>query len=261
MVISRLPSPPLSRFVRSLWYADGAPRSVGRERHMPDGTAALLIALDDTSRGSSDDFAIFKGPRSCPTIIGTAAPVPMIGVHFTSGGAAPFLQVPVSELANAHAPLRDVGDAGVATLRERLLSTDSAHARLALLEKWLTLQTARQETDDEAIAWAVGAIERRPHVRMRDLTACIGHSSRWFIQRFSEHVGLTPKVFSRIRRFQHAIERMHGEPDSDLADLALSLGYFDQAHFAHDFRAIAGMTPTAYLSARTAYPNHVALVD
>ena len=228
---------------------------------MPDGTAALLIALDDTSRGGSDDFAIFKGPRSSPTIIGAATPVTMIGVQFRSGGAAPFLHVPVSELANAHAPLRDVGNGGVTTLRERLLCSDSADARLDFVEQWLTRQIARQQTGVAAIDWAVGAIERWPHVRMRDLTARIGRSSRWFIQRFSEHVGLTPKVFSRIRRFHHAIERMHGDPDNDLADLAASLRYFDQPHFAHDFRAIAGMSPTAYLSARTAYPNHVALVD
>ena len=78
----------------------------------------------------------------------------------------------------------------------------------------------------------------------------IGISSRRFIQLFSDQVGLTPKVFCRVRRFQQALHKVNGGGAIDWADLAAACGYFDQAHFIHDFRAFAGITPTAYLAAR-----------
>jgi len=185
----------------------------------------------------------------------------MIGVHFRSGGAGPFLDIPVSELVDTHVPLRYAADPGAAILRERLMVGGSPEARLDVLERWLMQRLLRRRHRDQAIAWAVRMIERRPNVRMHDIAARIGRSSRWFIDRFASEVGLTPKTFSRVRRFQAAVGLMHARSGIDFADLALSLGYADQAHFSHEFRAIGGITPTAYLAGRTAHPNHVAVAD
>jgi methylphosphotriester-DNA--protein-cysteine methyltransferase len=130
-----------------------------------------------------------------------------------------------------------------------------------VLEEWLTHRLLRPSSGSAAIAWAVRAIEQHPQVRIRDVADRVGRSWRWFVEQFSREVGLTPKVFSRLCRFQNALARLHGNREIDLADVAVSLGYFDQAHFAHDFHSIAGITPTAYRAGRTAHHNHVAIVD
>ena len=68
---------------------------------------------------------------------------------------------------------------------------------------------------------------------------------------------MTPKRYCRIRRFQRALALANRGRHIDWARVALDCGYFDQAHFIHDFRSFAGLTPTEYQSARTSFQNHV----
>lgn len=81
-------------------------------------------------------------------------------------------------------------------------------------------------------------------------------SSKRFIERFKEDVGVTPKRYCRIRRFQQAVTLAHQQPE-DWSQVALDCGYFDQAHFIHDFRSFSGVTPTGYEANRTPFQNHV----
>ena len=89
----------------------------------------------------------------------------------------------------------------------------------------------------------------------------VGFSQRRFIQLFSDEVGLTPKLFCRVNRFQRVVRRLATMNEVDWAQVALDCGYYDQAHFIHDFQAFAGITPSAYLQDRTEHLNHVPLVD
>jgi AraC-like DNA-binding protein len=93
------------------------------------------------------------------------------------------------------------------------------------------------------------------------VTGKIGMSQRRVAQLFHEQVGVSPKTFHRVRRFQHTLLRLRGVRQVDWADLAVECGYYDQAHLSHDFRQIAGMTPSAYLAAATEHLNHVPLRD
>jgi AraC-like DNA-binding protein len=68
---------------------------------------------------------------------------------------------------------------------------------------------------------------------------------------------VTPKRFCRILRFQRAVTQAHSTAGINRAEVALACGYFDQPHLIHDFRAFAGMIPTAYEASRTAFRNHV----
>ena len=70
-------------------------------------------------------------------------------------------------------------------------------------------------------------------------------------------VGMTPKRYCRVRRFQRALALANRGRQVDWNRVALDCGYFDQAHFIHDFRSFAGLTPTGYQSARTSFQNHV----
>jgi methylphosphotriester-DNA--protein-cysteine methyltransferase len=92
------------------------------------------------------------------------------------------------------------------------------------------------------------------------VTARIGLSSRRFIQLFHQQVGLTPKTFSRVRRFQRVLCSIHAKREVDWAQLALDCGYYDQAHFIHDFQAFSGLTPRIYMTLATPHLNHVPLL-
>ena len=82
-------------------------------------------------------------------------------------------------------------------------------------------------------------------------------SAKRFIERFKAEVGVSPKHYCRIRRFQRTVTRAHRGQIVDWPQVALECGYYDQAHFIHEFRSFAGLTPTGYQGSRTAFQNHV----
>jgi AraC-like DNA-binding protein len=92
-------------------------------------------------------------------------------------------------------------------------------------------------------------------------TGAVGYSPKGFIRRFKADVGVSPKRFCRLLRFQRALAAAHVGRAFNWGELALGCGYFDQAHFIHEFRAFSGVTPTAYSAARTAFQNHVTFLQ
>jgi AraC-like DNA-binding protein len=84
-------------------------------------------------------------------------------------------------------------------------------------------------------------------------------SERRFSQIFREEVGLSPKVWCRIQRFQRAVRMLHSGAEVPWADLALDCGFYDQSHFANEFRAFSGVDATTYSASRTRWANHIAI--
>jgi AraC-like DNA-binding protein len=105
------------------------------------------------------------------------------------------------------------------------------------------------------IDYAIGALERGETVS--GILGQTGYSAKRFTQKFRCTVGLTPKVFARVRRFQSALRTIAMDNAPDWTGIALGCGYFDQAHFIHDFRAFSGMSPSTYVAKKTPHLNHV----
>jgi len=83
--------------------------------------------------------------------------------------------------------------------------------------------------------------------RVREAAKYLGLSQRRFIQVFKSEVGMTPKLFSRIQRFQQTRTFIQHNPSIKWADIAVDLGYFDQSHFIREFVEFSGLSPTEYL--------------
>jgi AraC-like DNA-binding protein len=103
--------------------------------------------------------------------------------------------------------------------------------------------------------------KQSPTLTVSEVTDKIGFSARHFNQIFRNRVGLTPKLFCRIRRLQQVLDLLSGKERVDWADIAITCGYFNQAHFMHDFRMFANCTPTEYLAQRGFHPCPVVLLD
>ena len=82
-----------------------------------------------------------------------------------------------------------------------------------------------------------------------------GRSHRAFISLFRRAMGVNPKTYCRVQRFQRVIRRLTAEPTAPWADVALVAGYTDQPHFAREFRQLAGITPGAVPGARGPRPS------
>jgi AraC-like DNA-binding protein len=253
------PRAPLSAFVDLLWLYDGYAPAHAKERLLPMGTVELVVNLREDQ--PSFRRPVIAGPHSEYSVLDTSQEASVIGVHFKPGGAFPFLGVPAGELHNLELDLDTLWGAKAEEMRERILAAPTPQAKLRVLEQAL-LATARSFARHPAVAFALREFEAVPHARrIADVTSAVGLSQRRFIDHFRDEVGLTPKLFCRVRRFQEVVRLVHPAREVDWTDVALSCGYFDQAHFIHDFRAFSGLSPTTYLAWKSDHQNHVPLPD
>lgn len=239
---------------------------------MPNGSMSLIVNLrddvlhiydrDQPERCNRLSGSIVVGARAEFSVIDTADQSEIMGVEFKPGGARPFLDPTADELEGSDVNLDDVWSGSAAgELRERLLEAATAEEKLSVIEGALLERLPRDRTTHPAVLYALAEFTRGPVSRpVGEVIGEIGLSPRRFAQVFHEHVGLTPKRYSRVQRFQHVLRRVHSGDFVDWADVAMDAGYFDQSHFIHDFRAFSGLNPSAYFANRTEFRNHVPLV-
>jgi AraC-like DNA-binding protein len=260
------PSGPLSRLVDFLWLHEQDDHAPVEERTLPTGSMQLIVSLTDAGVGH---FAADGALRTPPALItgvsstyGTISPASMgvlMGAAFRPHGAATFLDLPASELHGVAPALNELWGCAATELRERLLYAEDDQRRFQILEQVLLERLAAAATPrDPAVAYAVRRLEDADEISgVREIAESAGVSMGRLARAFSDEVGLTPKLFGRVRRFQRALGLLFGSDEPALAQVAADSGYYDQAHFCHDFRAFAGITPGQYLDARTASQNHV----
>ncbi|WP_422741146.1 helix-turn-helix domain-containing protein [Micromonospora sp. WMMD754] len=267
--VSRVPRPPLDELIDDLYYLEGAP-PYARLALPPMPAALLIVNLGAPFRiRAGADLGTAEYADGCVVTTPTRAlefsyppRTRSVGAHVKPWGLAPFLPMPAVELCDRPVTIEQVwGRPAVAELRDRLATAAGPQQMLTLLEEELTRRLgetaglALVRRTSGVIAAAGGA------VAIGDLSVAAGVSSTHLAQRFKHLVGVTPKRLARAHRFATAVFSIDPAEPVDWGDLAGRAGYFDQAHFGHEFRAFTGLTPTRYVEVRRRFlrehPGHV----
>jgi AraC-like DNA-binding protein len=247
------PPPPLAGFVDFLWESRSYLREHRAERILPTGVMDLVIDLapDDTGCGT------ISGARATFFLLDTSRPREFIGARFRIGRGFVFFG-PAGTLRDLRVPLEALWGRAAVELRERLDGVAPGAARFGVLERFLLRRLDREQQPHPAVRHALMRL-RRSHgsASIGLLAEECGLSRRRFIEIFRDQVGLTPKLFGRLRRFRRCLAAIGAAQEVDWADLAIACGYSDQPHLIHDFRVFTGLTPSVYLRHRTAHVNHL----
>jgi AraC-like DNA-binding protein len=270
LYLTRSPVPPLGDFVEYLWALNDAPAH-GHERIVAAGTLELVVNLhedefrvyDPLDLGSFRRFsgAMVAGAYRAPFVIDTREHAAIVGVHFRPGGAAAFLGVPPGELADTHVDLASLWGKRAALLRERLCAAAGTEQRFEILNGALLESFSPPRERHRAVRFALGRLDQGAAVGQ--VCDRVGLSRRRLIEVFTADVGMTPKLFARVRRFQRAFAGARELRVPSWSELARECGYFDQSHMIRDFLAFAGTSPAEFLHARgvNVKEHHVALPD
>ncbi|GAA2268751.1 hypothetical protein GCM10009853_022690 [Glycomyces scopariae] len=267
--VSRVPRPPLDGFVDDLYYLEGAsPYSM---LTLPANPSALLIVNlgppfrirggTDAATAEYADGCVFTMPTRA-VAFGYPPSTRSVGVHFKPWGLAPFVSMPAAELCDRPVTLEQVwGRAAVEEFRDRLHAAAGPQEILTILEGEL-MRRLRETAGVGLVRHASSVIARaRGTLSIGDLNTAAGVSSTHLAQRFKELIGVTPKRLARSYRFTFIVLPLDPAEPVDWAALAGRAGYFDQAHFGHEFREFTGFTPTRYLELRRQFmrehPGHV----
>ena len=168
-------------------------------------------------------------------------------------GARALLGLPAGELAELDLPAEAVLGGVCAELRDRVRAAAGWPERFAVLDEILLRRIGPGPGIAPEVGWAWRELLRQGGLnRVSERAAGTGWSDRHLTSRFRTEIGLTPKAAARVIRFDRArkrlVHKLTAGGDYLLADLAADCGYFDQAHLAREFRALAGCPPSQWLA-------------
>lgn len=232
------PAPELAELVEHHWRVRWHVDEPYVQHTLSNASVHLCV-----ERGNSRIQGVVTG-RFTRTLVGTGR---VFGVKFRPAGFHPFLGSSLAALADATLPVAAVFGAGGDTLVGRMLELEDDAELVAAAEAFLA---DRQPPADPNVAEvnriAARIVADRRITRVDQLVAVTGTGKRTLQRLFSEYVGVSPKWVIQRYRLHEAADRLAEDRDVTLAELALELGYFDQAHFVRDFKAIVGRPPAAY---------------
>lgn len=233
-----------------------------QRRELPSHYVPLIINFGAPIRVSRaadatrwDAFGSFTtGAYDSYVLVETDAGAGGIQIDFTILGARLFLGIPLNELTNRAVALDDVFGRDGLDLTTALHDAPAWDDRFDLIDRAIARRMASARPLSREMRWTWDRIvETAGQVSIGSLSADLGWSRRRLVDRFREDIGLAPKVFARVLRFNHAVETLKAGDLRRLSDVALDCGYYDQAHFDRDFRAFAGVSPTELV--RTLRPD------
>jgi len=240
----RPPGAALAPYVECYWALTAHEAPPWKARILPDGSNDVILDL------STEPQAFVVGVMHRADVVPLAGHVDLLGVRFRPGGALPFLNVPLHELADRHVTLDALWGTRAATLVDAVATTPPAQ-RVSALERMLLAGRALPAADHDLIHRAVALLRRtRGGIGVRLAAQALGVGERRLERAFDLAIGLSPKRFARVVRFLGAVREIGRRATRPGAPVALELGYSDQPHFVREFKRLAGVTPAQYAAER-----------
>ncbi len=230
---------------------------VPRERVYPNGNATLVFHYGSPSkfkkRNSSEyieSSLVICGQQCSYYDLSLSGRTSMILIVFKPYGVKSFFNFSMNELSNENLCLQDLIENEAAELEDKLFNSKNNNQRIIYLENFL-LNRLILDKDFERVEHAIKIIENtKGLIKTQSLAQEVCLGIKQFERIFSKHVGLNPKKFTSIVRFQNVIRMKMNDKNANMYQLAFDNGYYDQSHFIHDFKNLTGLSPRDFFQDR-----------
>jgi len=237
-------SPDLDPYVEHYWVVewDLCGQAPERAETLPHPNVHMIFERDGKSR--------IRGPARAKFSRVLEDKGAVFAVKFTPAGFYPFVGISVSSFSDRTTPLYEVFGPEGDELDHAILSESTDLSRVRLIEDFLRARQPELNDNIRLVTEIVYSVANdRTIVKVEDLVDRHDLNKRKLQRLFARYVGVSPKWVIQRYRLHEAAEQLGAGVLLNQADLALSLGYSDQAHFVRDFRAVVGVTPAAYAEA------------
>jgi len=249
------PKSELSRLIKCYWNLennDDVPHE--RERVFPDGCIELIFNFADLMRkfeNGTEEIQqrhFIHGQLKKFIELESTGKVGIFSVRFHPAGLQPFIDFDVSDLTEKTMTVTEIWGGQGAQLEQRMRSSRNSAERVSITESFL-LQRLSTKKADESISRCVDEIIESGGMKTTDeLSDKLYIGKRHLERKFLSTVGLSQKLFSRIVRFNHALQLIENKDFSTFTNVAHEGGFYDQAHFIRDFKEFTGLNPKQYFS-------------
>jgi AraC-like DNA-binding protein len=265
---THIPRFPLNQFVDHFVYYEGYHPEHSIDRFLPDGNTEIIIDFDDRPQHIYDNETLQQiqachhvwasGVRTEYITIPSGRHAAMFIIAFKKGMAYPFFPLPMNEMADRVVDADLLWGNDFAVLREQLREAPQIRLKFTTAEDFLLKHFANRLVSNPAVEFALREIIRTPdQISLARLNQNIGYSQKHFIDLFRRQVGIAPKSYLKIIRFQKAIGEIEQRKQVNWTTIAQDCGFYDQAHFINDFKFFSGFTPEEYVRRKNDVLNYV----
>ncbi|PSR56691.1 AraC family transcriptional regulator [Adhaeribacter arboris] len=256
------PAPELARYVRFFWVLESE-ASVSQpyiHRSMADGCAELifhykgqfneLVAADKTEKSFT---AGLHGPSQTFRRFAIEQGFGIFGVYLYPFALTQLFSIPAVEVKNQMPDMASLLGAEGKDLEDKIMTAPDNNTRRQLLSGFLQKKLSKNyiKQPPPVFASIQAIIQNKGLLSVNQLAEQASLSPRQFERTFKTHSGFSPKLFSRIIRFQAALNE-YGNQQKSLTQISYACGYYDQSHFIHDFKEFSGHHPRLYFSGQSA---------
>lgn len=249
------PSPLLSPYIDKYWEFKGNPERGMQINILPDGCTDFIFTLGEVAQATGQESLLMQPYRSYfvgamtrfTTLVTHTESVHMLGVRFLPCGLLRFIELPLHELTNQRISTDELNSPFNDLFTERLCELPHLQARIAFIEITLIRLLQKDRQIDSQIYEAVQRINLSNGIQsIRSITEQLCICQRHFERKFKKHTGFTPKEYSRIMKFKHAVQLLSICPADNLLSTAIAAGYYDVPHLSKEIKTLSGNTPTSF---------------
>lgn len=251
------PDPSLDPHIELIFhYKDFVPdHSV--ERVVPTGHLFLIFELDgiprktfyNETRKPKETFtkAWISGMQTGCITISAHEQSEMFVIQFKPAGAYPFLHIPVSKLNDKILQAEEIVGEEILTLREHLLSKETSDEKFELADEWLKTRFDETKEPPNELLMALSGLQQEPVSHLSRIVEEYPNTQKHLIDQFKRYVGLTPKIYQRILRFNEILQKIRDKEQVTWAEIAYRCNYSDQSHFIKEFSHFSGFSPQEFI--------------
>jgi AraC-like DNA-binding protein len=251
------PAEILSKYIKNYFIVeiDNSINFMSKERVFPCGNATLVFHYGSPSKfqkKNSSEYIepnlVICGQQTNYYDLSLSGKTGMILIVFKPHGVKSFFNFPITELLNENLSFQDLASNEATELKDKLLNSPNNSQRIIHLENFL-VQKLIQNEDFDRVEHAVKMIENsKGQIKTQEIAQEVCLGIKQFERIFSKYVGLNPKKFTSIIRFQSVIQMKRKYKNSNMYQLAFENGYYDQSHFIHDFKSLTDLTPRNFFN-------------
>ncbi len=247
----------LSKNIESILYFKDFIPDHSIERIVPTGHVFVIFELDNILRNTFDNKTLkplktfskvwVSGTHRNFLSISAHQHSEMLVIQFKATGAFPFLHRPVQELNDKVVDANEVFGQEILKLRNEIIAAENPQAKFNLVSCWLEKRFDSKKEAPEHLMTFTERLQKEPVSNLTKIIGSYPATQKQLIEHFKKYVGLTPKYYHRILRFNEILKKIKQKEKVSWTDVVYSCDYSDQSHFIKEFFLFSGFNPQEFI--------------
>ena len=247
----------LEKHIESILYLKDFNPDHSIERIVPTGHVFVIFELDNISRNTFDNETLkplktfskvwVSGTHRNYLSISAHQHSEMLVIQFKPTGAFPFLHCPIQEMNDKVVSAKEIFGKEILELREKIFVAENPQAKFTLVSSWLENRFDSKKEAPEYLLTFTEQLQKEPVSNLKKIIGSYPATQKQLIEHFKKYVGLTPKYYHRILRFNEILKKINEKEKVSWADVAYSCDYSDQSHFIKEFFLFSGFNPREFI--------------